>query len=223
MSGSVRNFFKRWLGFIIAFFRLSWTLRSVDSFSLSQIDTSFRGSCREPASRFEKLRLLQSFSSIEHVWLETGTYMGFTTRGLSEVSKFVHTLEPSPLWFERSSLSLADLTNVTIYNLTSEEGFDSILHSLSDEQKVNFWLDGHFSEGDTYRGGNPSPIQSELAAISSAKNLSRFSIFVDDFRRFGIEPGYPEKNYLVHYCKQNKFTWTVERDIFIMTRDRLQS
>jgi hypothetical protein len=163
---------------------------------------------------------LQSFSSIEHVWIETGTYMGFTTRGLSEVSKFVHSLEPSPIWFERSSLSLADLKNVAIHNLTSEQGFGSILNSLSNEQNVNFWLDGHFSEGDTFLGGTPSPIQSELAAISAAKDLSRFSIFVDDFRRFGIEPGYPDKEYLVQFSKEHNFIWTVERDIFVMTRSK---
>lgn len=217
MGESVRQFFKRKLEWVIAFLRLCWTLRYLDRFSLSQIDTSFRGSCREPASRFEKLRLLQSFSSPEHVWIETGTYMGFTTRGLSEASKFVHSLEPSPMWFEKSSLRLADLKNVALHNLTSEQGFGPILSSLLDEQNVNFWLDGHYSEGDTFMGGTPSPIKSELAAISATKDLSRFTILVDDFRRFGMEPGYPDKDYLVQFSKKHNFIWTVERDIFIMT------
>lgn len=201
---------------LLVFKSLFLEFKDVDSFSLSQIASSFAGSSREPASPYEKLNLLKSFSTINHYWVETGTYMGYTTRGLSAVSHFVHTLEPSKHWFEKSLVELSDLDNVKIHNASSEEKLSEILATLPPNVRVNFWLDGHFSGGKTFLGERSSPIEIKLEQIRSSPNLSNYSIFVDDFRCFGIEEGYPKKDFLVGWSKANGFEWTVERDIFIM-------
>lgn len=201
----------------LAVFRsLFLEFKDIDSFSLSQIASSVAGSSREPASPYEKLNLLRSFSSVDHYWVETGTYMGYTTRGLSAISNFVHTLEPSKYWYEKSLVTLSDLANVKIHNASSEEKLSEILATLPPDVKVNLWLDGHFSGGETFLGERSSPIEIELEQIRSSPNLSNFSIFVDDFRCFGIEEGYPQKDFLVGWSRAHGFEWTVERDIFIM-------
>ena len=50
---------------------------------------------------------------------------------------------------------------------------------------VCFWLDGHFSGGDTFQGATDCPIEAELAAIDAhLDRLGKVSILIDDIRCF---------------------------------------
>ena len=54
-----------------------------------------------------------------------------------------------------------------------------------------------------------------------SNTLSRFkkcTIFVDDVRGFSEKDGngdYPSKDYLIDWANQNNLTWSIEHDIFI--------
>jgi hypothetical protein len=93
-----------------------------------------------------------------------------------------------------------------------------LLPSLSGN--INFWLDGHYSAGITYRGPQDTPILDELAHISN--NLHRFEkvcVMVDDIRSFDSEideySSYPSLNILVDWANQNGLGWHIEHDIFV--------
>jgi hypothetical protein len=51
------------------------------------------------------------------------------------------------------------------------------------KEKVIFWLDGHFSSGDTGKGINDCPLIEELRVIDS--NCHNSLIIIDDYRLFG--------------------------------------
>jgi len=189
-----------------------------DQFSRQQWLDYLGRSCREPATQIEKLMLLKSFTRPSHYWIETGTYLGFTTKGLSEVASQVFSLEPSPIYFQSATEKLSDVKNIKIVNQSSEEGLSGVLDLIPDGSYANFWLDGHYSAGNTYLGANHCPVKEELEIIERRLKSLRVQIFIDDFRLFGIEPGYPTKDFLVDWARQNGFDWTVERDIFILSR-----
>jgi hypothetical protein len=200
---------------------LSKILRRVSKFDLhsrNQWVSYFDRSCREPATQFEKLQLLSSFSNKDVFWIETGTFMGYTTRGLSKVSKAIASLEPSKFYFELSSESLSDLKNVTLVNATSEEGLLAMIDNHPRGSQIYFWLDGHYSAGDTFLGANHCPIEEELKTIGSRLSIFDMTIFIDDFRLFGLEEGYPSKDLLVDWGRDHGFTWSVEKDIFILSK-----
>jgi hypothetical protein len=107
---------------------------------------------------------------------------------------------------------------VTIIHGTSEDVFPNLLPRLSGS--INFWLDGHFSSGDTFKGENETPIKFELQAIEN--NLDSFqniAVFIDDIRCFGnVIPEYstyPSLDFLVSWANRNSFNWTIQNDIFI--------
>jgi hypothetical protein len=215
--------FKDWL---YGLYLLSQILRRVIKFDLhsrNQWVSYFDRSCREPASQFEKLQLLKSLSKRDQFWIETGTFMGYTTRGLSQVSKAVSSLEPSKLYFELSSKTLSDLKNVTLINATSEDGLLAMIDNCPEGSHINFWLDGHYSAGDTFLGVNHCPIEEELKTIESRLSVFDITVFIDDFRLFGLEEGYPTKDFLVDWGRDHGFTWSVEKDIFILSRLTFQS
>jgi hypothetical protein len=151
-------------------------------------------------------------------WVETGTYLGDTTALLSRNARQVYSIEPAPALFEQAARRFRDVPNVKILHGTSEEVFPQLLPTLSGD--LNFWLDGHYSAGMTYKGALDTPIAIELACIE--RNLARFSrmaVLVDDVRCFdpSIEEfaQYPELDFLVDWARRNRLKWHIEHDIFV--------
>jgi hypothetical protein len=151
-------------------------------------------------------------------WIETGTYLGQTTKELSKNSVFVYSIEPEPTLYSNAAAYFKSYPNVEILNGLSEEVFPSLLPKLSGD--INFWLDGHYSAGITHKGPQDTPILDELAYIS--KNLNHFGkvcVMIDDIRCFNPEldefSSYPTLNVLVEWANQNSLSWNIEHDIFI--------
>ena len=209
---------KEFLAGIIFLLKIFWRIRKFDLHSRNQWIQYFDRSCREPATQYEKLELLKSFSKGNQFWIETGTFMGYTTRGLSLVSKKVISLEPSEIYFGVASKNLTDVKNVAIINTTSEDGLLSAIDQIPKGSHINFWLDGHYSAGNTFLGANHCPVEQELGIIRSRLSEINVKIFIDDFRLFGTEEGYPTKDYLVNWSRDNGFSWSVEKDIFILSK-----
>jgi hypothetical protein len=214
---SIINLKERLYGLIL-FMRIMGKIQKFDLHSRSQFLQYFERSCREPATQYEKLELLKSFSKTGDYWIETGTFVGYTTRGLSEGSSHVYSLEPSTLYYDLASSNLANRPNITVVNRTSEEGLLEVIDRVPKGSHVNLWLDGHYSDGETFLGNNLCPIEAELEIIKSRLSHVNVTIFIDDFRLFGSDFGYPTKDFLVNWSKVNEFSWTVEKDIFIMSK-----
>jgi hypothetical protein len=85
---------------------------------------------------------------------------------------------------------------------------------------VNFWLDGHYSAGPTFKGRSDTPIIEELSCISAnLGRLGRACVLIDDLRCFDptlLEfSSYPSIDYLVNWARENNLKWHVEHDIFV--------
>jgi len=150
-------------------------------------------------------------------WVETGTYKGQTTEFLSGRAEKVFSIEPEPTLFANAKAYFSGFGNVEIINGTSESVFPTLLPKIQGD--VNFWLDGHYSAGVTFKGPQDTPIVDELREIGA--NLSHFGrtcILVDDIRCFG--PGipeystYPSLDMLVDWARAQNLHWHIEHDIF---------
>jgi hypothetical protein len=171
-----------------------------------------------PSPTLLKMKTLVSFSKNDGVWVETGTYMGGTTKYLAKRFPKVISIEPSPKFFYHAKSRLKKLRNVTLLNGTSEELFEGAI--LSAGPVVNLWLDGHFSEGGTFLGSKISPVEEELnAVIKHIEQFQKLVIFIDDIRLFprsnDQETGYPNFQWLVDWCTNNGFKWQIQNDILI--------
>ena len=152
------------------------------------------------------------------IWIETGTYLGETTKFLSRHASIVYSIEPEPKLFSNAKKYLAKYENVKLLNGTSEKIFQELLPKITGN--VNFWLDGHYSAGSTYKGLQDTPIIEELMYIS--ENLQHFNkvcVLIDDVRCFNSEikgySMYPSLDSLVDWARANKLVWHIEHDIFV--------
>lgn len=152
-------------------------------------------------------------------WVETGTFLGQTTEVLSKNGALVYSIEPEPTLYANAATYFKSFPNVEILEGLSEEVFPELLPTLSGD--INFWLDGHYSEGITHKSPQDAPILDELANIS--KNLTHFKkvcVMIDDVRCFHPErskaySAYPLLNELVVWADQNSLGWHIGHDIFI--------
>ena len=176
-----------------------------------------------PYPTLVKRKTLMAHAVLNANWIETGTYVGSTSKFLSKRFPKVTTIEPSDHFFNLSTSRLAKSKNVKLIFGTSEDEFENALNS--EKYKLNIWLDGHFSEGGTYLGDEVSPVIHELKAISKFKDrFDNLTVFVDDVRLFSRDremlTGYPPLTQLFDWANENGFIWQIQNDIFIAKLNR---
>ena len=219
MKTSVNTFTSKLKTFIYPLF-LFFSLGRV---KLDALGAYHKRNYASPSPTYVKDLVLMKWGGLA-TWVETGTNVGKTTELLANFGKEVFSIEPSKELFELAGLRLKERNNVTLVLGTSEESLGPILQELVDKghADLSFWLDGHYSEGNTFRGENETSVIQELKEISKiASRLNSVSVMIDDVRCFRpvlpIWANYPDLNHLVNWANSLNLFWTIEHDIFIAT------
>jgi hypothetical protein len=171
-----------------------------------------------PSPHFVKQKVLLRNGLRDATWVESGTYMGDTTSVLAKVAKVVYSIEPELTLFSKAEEKFRNTSNVKIIKGLSEDVFPELLPTISGD--ICFWLDGHYSEGITFKGPQDTPIMDELAVIGgNIAKTSKIVVMVDDIRCFDPKnpefSAYPPVDFLVDWARQHNLTWHIEQDIFI--------
>ena len=180
-----------------------------------------------PAPDFFKRRyLINKRFSNNVAWIETGTFTGKTTAYLSKYSDYAVTIEPEINLYNKAKSRIKS-RKILFLNGTSESKLQEAIDKVISKRfkTINFWLDGHFSSGTTYKGEQVCPLLTELNIIQKnieSKNLIdvESNIYIDDLRLFcdASEPkireaeGYPDlKEVLTHpIVKHSKITINID-------------
>jgi hypothetical protein len=125
----------------------------------------------------------------DRVFVETGTFEGQTTRWALDSFKHVHSIEASNLYHEVAKNNLKD-TDAKLHFGESPEVLGNLLPTLDFDFFV-FFLDAHFSSGDTYGDYVNQPLLEELETIAKHIDLDTCLILVDDMRLLTGHLGYP--------------------------------
>lgn len=121
------------------------------------------------------------------VFVETGTFLGGTTRWAAKHFKDVYTIELSEQLYKVSSTALKKLGNVQPLLGDSREKLSEILASIVDRRAVH-WLDGHWSGQGTSGSSNECPLLDEIKILTERINDI---ILIDDARLFLAAPPSP--------------------------------
>lgn len=134
------------------------------------------------------LDVVDALAQDVEVFVETGTNVGSTLAYFAR--KYPHipclSCEPDLEAFQHAKKNVAGLTNITLYNQTSQQFLETLREKHTDifPKKVLFWLDAHGY-------GFQWPLKEELAFISG--NFLHALILIDDFKVPGREVfGYDE-------------------------------
>jgi len=117
-----------------------------------------------------------------NTFIETGTHMGDTTYNMISEFDKIYSIELSKKYADLAKTRFQDINNIKIIQGDSSH----ILRELPNEVVGNvfFWLDGHWSGGDTAQGNKDCPLIEEISIINEMYKM-RCIIAIDDVRLFG--------------------------------------
>lgn len=128
-------------------------------------------------------QVLSKYSGLAKVFVETGTHIGKTTELALQLGfQKIYTIELADHFYQRAVKMFARYPQVCCIHGDSQEQLKVILSELN--EPAVFWLDGHWSMGDTAKGSNAVPIYEELASIES-HHIKNHVILIDDLRLMG--------------------------------------
>ncbi len=145
-------------------------------------------------TKFRQIKSLQKRTNAT-VFIETGTYLGVTTKRCATIFSKLYTIELDEELAKQAKNYLSNNNNVEVIQGDTLE----FLPNLLEREEINnalVFLDGHFSGGITACGDIPEPAIEELKILAKHK-IKIKCIIIDDFRSFGIESGFPKKSELL--------------------------
>lgn len=114
------------------------------------------------------------------VFVETGTYIGDSVQYAIEAGfSRIISIELSEKYYQLSKERFKNNDNVTIIHGDSGSCLWDAIKDI--DEPITFWLDGHFSKGDTAIGDFCSPIMLELSHIA-AHPIRTHTILIDDMK-----------------------------------------
>ena len=146
------------------------------------------------------------------VLIETGTYYGDMVEAMKNDFSRIYSIELSNELYEKAKRRFAGDDRIKIVNGDSGIELGKIIDSL--DQPALFWLDGHYSAGETARGDKDTPIYEELTHIFNSQERGHV-VIIDDARCFGTDPAYPSIDELSKFIKAKNspnFKIEVEND-----------
>jgi hypothetical protein len=155
-----------------------------------------------------------------HVFVETGTYHGDTVEAVKGLYASVISIEVDETLHHKACERFAADANVRIVHGDCASEMPAILAEL--REPAVFWLDGHYSGGETGKGVVEDPILISLNQIATHA-IKGHVIFVDDARTFDGREGRPDISDVFNCIKKidNRYIIRVQNDIIVATIEPL--
>ena len=139
--------------------------------------------------------------------VETGTCHGDMVAAMQKEFKKIISIELAEHFYREVCERFRGVTNVELIHGDSAEALPQVVARL--DAPALFWLDGHYSCGDTARGAGDTPVKEELRAIFQPGS-PRHIVLIDDARCFGVHPAYPTLEQVRALVQAARPGWQVE-------------
>ena len=143
--------------------------------------------------------------------IETGTFHGDMVQAMKKYFDMIYSIELSDHLYEKAKYRFRKNNNVAIIHGDSGEELKNLMNKI--DTPTLFWLDGHYSAGQTAKGPQYTPILRELEHILDAPDLGHV-IIIDDANCFKPDSPYPAIEDLTAYVisKRDNVNITVENN-----------
>ena len=187
------------------------------SYYQSMHDEWAKGEKKFPPPHLLKQELLKQYAQQNHlsVLVETGTYLGDMVYAMQDQFKQIYSIELSPHFYQRAVQRFRKVENVKIIEGDSGKVLAHLVPQLTGP--ALFWLDGHYSGGQTAKGDKECPIYEELNSIFASS--WGHTILIDDARLFVGENDYPTIDELESFVltKKQQAAFELKNDSIAIT------
>lgn len=136
-----------------------------------------------------------------NILVETGTYYGDMVESMKDCFDRIYSIELSDRLYIDAKARFKSATHIELIHGDSGIELAKLMKKI--DQPALFWLDGHYSAGETARGDKDTPIYEELGHILAAPDHGHV-IIIDDARCFGTDPAYPSVQALEEFLRSKR-------------------
>ncbi|HUT42226.1 MAG TPA: hypothetical protein VM011_12915 [Gammaproteobacteria bacterium] len=160
------------------------------------------GGRKTPPPHIIKQKTILDYARRYHtpVMVETGTLFGDMIEAMKDHFEELISIEISPELAKKAQQRFAGSGKIKVIENDSAVALKSIVPEL--EQPALFWLDGHYSGGNTGKGEKDTPIMDELESIY--QSALDHVVLIDDARLFGIDKDYPSMEQLEEFIRKRR-------------------
>ena len=164
----------------------------------AQIQAWRRSGSPVPPPHVYKQKVLSRYASRYQLstLVETGTYLGDMIFCMRKRFNTIISIELSRELCERAQQRLRDFPNISVIHGDSSQVLPEVLEDL--RVPTLFWLDGHYSAGNTALGELETPVSAEVDAILNHP-VKGHVILINDARNFDGTHDYPTLSELRNY------------------------
>lgn len=169
--------------------------------------------CNDVAPHPIKMMFIKSYLKKYQIgnFVETGTYLGDTLGYIARKGVQCTSIELSKELYEAACKRFDRYKNVKLVQGDSGQRLPELLKEINNP--TLFWLDGHYSGGNTASAEIRTPISAELEAIF-CHPIKRHVILIDDARCFNGKNDYPYLDYLLRVIREEgSYSAMVSMDI----------
>jgi hypothetical protein len=150
-----------------------------------------------------KQNILKAYGSAFNIQtlVETGTFLGDMVHAMKHSYKRIISIELSKELHRQAEFRFQAVPGIEIINGDSGEVLPQILTKVS--ERCLFWLDGHYSAGETARGNLETPVLREIRTILE-HHIDDHVILIDDARCFDGTHDYPTIQQVRSVISQNR-------------------
>ena len=183
------------------------------------INKWYNDGCPVPAPHIIKQLAIQFYQkqSGAEILVETGTFRGDMVEAQRDTFKRIFSIELSEKLWQAAKHKFRAYDKIIILQGDSGKVLKQVMQQLSSQ--AIFWLDGHYSAGETAKGDTECPIYEEIDSIFSDNRYSHI-LLVDDARCFNGLGDYPTIEDLTKYIqsKDPAYHFEVKDDIIRYTK-----
>jgi len=144
------------------------------------------------------------------VFIETGSYLGDGIQmAVDSGFKKIYSIELSDKYHQISTRRFSNISKVHVIKGESQEVLGELINKI--KSPITFWLDGHYSAGDTAKGKIIAPLLQELDCIGNHP-IKNHTIIIDDLRCWNVynpEHGFTTEDLIQTIMKINP-NYTIE-------------
>ena len=146
------------------------------------------------------------------IFVETGTYLGEMIDATKKRFKKIYSIELDDKLYRNAKKQFSMYNHISIIQGDSSEELPIILSKI--KQPCLFWLDAHYSAGNTAKGELETPIKQELNNIFTISKFNHI-ILIDDARMFKGKNDYPTLEELRNFISNKRpyYSFIVKNDI----------
>ena len=146
-----------------------------------------------------------------NILVETGTYLGNMVEAQKKNFKTIYSIEISETFFQQAQERFKDENHIHLILGDSGEKLKEVTCLL--KEPAIFWLDGHYSGGNTSKGEKNTPVFNELDVI--LENKLPHAILIDDAIDFNGKKDYPTIQEVADFVLSRKanMKWEVSNNI----------